>query len=277
MGTLKNILIPTDFSDNARHALKLAVENFASPETNFILLHSYKLRHYGAIISTDLDNILKEDSERDMKNEVEWVKATFPDIQLVSYLYQGMIVEVISAFVKKNSVDLIVMGTQGSTGALGGLLGSNASNAIKLVQAPLIIVPSSARIESFKKVLFATDAQEIESIESIAPLKQIVHSLNTELDILHVMESLDSDRILTREEMKTDVIFGDIEHRFHFSKQGDVEEGILSFASENEIDLITVLARNYGFLEGFFHKSMTRKLSLHTKTPLLILRESEGK
>lgn len=274
MSTLKTILIPTDFSENARHALTLAVENFASPETTFILLHSYKLRHYGAIISTDLDNILKEDSERDMKNEVEWVKATFPGIELVSYLYQGMIVEVISAFVKKNPVDLVVMGTQGVTNAIGGLLGSNASNAIKYVQVPLIIVPASAKIEAFKKVLFATDAQAIDSTESITPLKKVLQSSDATLDILHVMESLDSTRILEREELKINQVFNDVDHAFHFSEQGDVEEEILKFAKENDIDLITLLARNYGFLEGIFHKSMTRKLSLHAKTPLFILHES---
>lgn len=275
MTSIKTILIPTDFSDNARHALKLAVENFDSPDTNFILLHSYKLRHYGAIISTDLDNILKEDSERDMKNEVEWVKANFPQIQLTSYIYQGMIVEIISQFVKKNPVDLVVMGTQGATGALGGLLGSNASNAVKYVQVPLIIVPASSVIQSFKKVVFATDAREISSIDSIAPLRKLLKSTGGKLDVLHVMESLDSDRILIKEEMKFDVAFSDIDHQFHFAEQGDIEEQILTFADENEIDLVTVLARNYGILEGLFHKSITRRLSLHTKTPLFILREVE--
>lgn len=279
MSTFKKVLIPTDFSENARHAFKFAKENFESPETTFILLHTYKLRHYGAIVSADLDNILKEDSERDMQSEVEWVKTHFPKIRLEHYLYQGLTADIVSSFADQNSVDVIVMGTKGVTNAMGAFLGSNASNAIKLIKKPLIVVPASADIHPMNKIVFAMDGRKIPTFDSISPLRSMVKMTGAQLDILHILEPSDKTNVIDQEELKLDTVFSDTDHQFHFLEQGNttIGERIIDFSNQRKCDLVAVMARSYGFLEGLFHKSVTRKLSLHSTIPLLIFHEVRSK
>jgi nucleotide-binding universal stress UspA family protein len=47
----------------------------------------------------------------------------------------------------------------------------------------------------------------------------------------------------------------------------------LDYAHEVDADLIAVVARSYGFFERIVHRSTSRKLSMLTNVPLLILRE----
>lgn len=273
MKNFKTILIPTDFSENARKAVEFAVTNFNSDETTFVLLHTYKLSHYGAVVSVDLDDILKDDRMKAMEEEKQWISENFPDIQLKTATYQGMVVDIVSRYTAANDVDLIVMGTKGATGAAEVLLGSNAANVVKSVKDPLILVPESVIGRPVKEVLFATDLKETQAFETIQPLRTLLKKLEGRLEIVHISSTDDNREEMSKEELKLDTVFEDIDHKFNFLENQDVETGIMEFSDQVNADMIAVVARNYGLLERIFHKSITRKLSMHTTLPLLVLKE----
>lgn len=267
------ILIPTDFSENARKAIEFAIKKFNSDETTFILLHTYKLNHYGAVVSVDLDDILKEDRLKSMQEEKEWVLENFPNVQLKTATFQGMVVDIVSRYSASNNIDLIVMGTKGATGAAEVLLGSNAANVVKSVDTPLILVPGNVTDKPIKEVLFATDLKESKSFETIQPLRTLLKTVDARLEIVHIVSGDDKKEQIAKEELKIDTVFEDIDHQFNFIENQDIETGILEFSDEINADMIVAVARNYGLLEQIFHRSVTRKLSMHTQLPLLILRE----
>lgn len=273
MKNFNTILIPTDFSENARKAVQFAINNFNSNETTFVLLHSYKLSHYGAVVSVDLDDILKDDRVKAMEEEKQWVLDSFPDVQLKTATYQGMVVDIVSRYTASNDVDLIVMGTKGATGAAEVLLGSNAANVVKSVKDPLILVPESVISKPVKEVLFATDLKETQAFETIQPLRTLLKKIEGRLEIVHIASKDDKQDVMSKEELKLDTVFEDIDHKFNFLENQDIESGIIEFSVQINADMIAVVARNYGLLERIFHKSITRKLSMHTTLPLLVLRE----
>ncbi|MDB2363601.1 hypothetical protein N9V83_01095 [Flavobacteriales bacterium] len=67
--------------------------------------------------------------------------------------------------------------------------------------------------------------------------------------------------------------FGKQEHSFHYETNDQVEEGINNFSVKSNTNLLCVLARKNGLIRFLFHKSVSKKLTYHTKMPLLIIQE----
>jgi nucleotide-binding universal stress UspA family protein len=270
---MKNIIIPTDFSKNAGLALDFAISNLNDVDTVFWLTHVYRMPYSGAVISIDLDNLLKEDREEDLKNELSAARTKFPGLQIKGHAVQGSFVDVITKIVENESIDMIVMGTTGATGAKGVLLGSNAANIVKHSKVPVLLYPNDCGIKSMKKIVFATDLKHVKGYETFQPIREIVKNTGSELDILH-LENYDDGLIDTeRESLLLDTLFVDLPHGFHVKELKHAEEDILDYAHDIDADLIVVVARSYGFFERMVHRSTSRKLSMLTNVPLLILRE----
>ncbi len=270
---MKNIIIPTDFSKNAGKALDFAISNFNDPETVFWLMHVYRMPYSGAVVSIDLDNLLKEDREDDLRDELIAARAKFPGLQIKGHAIQGTFVDVISKIVDKESIDMIVMGTTGATGAKGVLLGSNAANIVKNSRIPVLLYPNDCGVTSLKKVVFATDLEHVKGYDTFLPIRQIIKETGAELNILHLEDSADEPINSERESLLLDTIFVDLPHGFQVKELKHPEEDILDYAQEINADLIVVVARNYSFFERIVHRSTSRKLSMLTNVPLLILRE----
>lgn len=270
---MKNIIIPTDFSENATKAMDYAISNFNDPETTFWLTHVYRMPYSGAVVSVDLDDLLKKDREDEMRKELMAAREKFPDLQIKGHAIQGSFVDVITKIVKNESIDMIVMGTTGATGAKGILLGSNAANIVKNATVPVLLYPNDCGVNSMKKVVFATDLEHVKGYETFLPVRQIVKETGAELDILHLEDIDGQEAHEERESLLLDSIFVDLPHGFHTKELTYAEDDILEYAHDVQADLIAVVARNYGFFERLVHRSTSRKLSMLTDVPLLILRE----
>lgn len=270
---MKNIIIPTDFSKNATMAMDFAISNFNDPDTSFWLTHVYRMPYSGAVVSVDLDDLLKNDREDEMRKELVAARAKFPGLQIQGHAIQGSFVDVISKIVQKELIDMIVMGTTGATGAKGILLGSNASNIVKHATVPVLLYPNDCGINSMKKVVFATDLEHVKGYETFLPIRQIVKETGAELDILHLEDVANQPIDEERETLILDTIFVDLPHGFHTKELTYAEDDILDYAHDVSADLIAVVARSYGFFERLVHRSTSRKLSMLTDMPLLILRE----
>ncbi|MFK7784020.1 MAG: universal stress protein [Crocinitomicaceae bacterium] len=270
---MKRIIIPTDFSQNARLALDYAINNFNDTSTVFWLTHIYRMPYSGAVVSVDLDNLLKEDREEDIRKELAAARERFPNVQIKGHAIQGTFIDVISKIVENESIEMIVMGTTGATGAKGVLLGSNAANVVKHATVPVLLYPNDCGVMSTKKIVFATDLKHVKGYETFQPIRQIVKGTGSKLDILHLDSSKDDAMSIERETLRLDTIFLDLPHGFHSKELKVAEEDILDYAHEADADLIAIVARNYGFLERIVHRSTSRKLSMLTDVPLLILRE----
>ncbi len=270
---MKKVIIPTDFSKNARLALDFAISNFNDSDTVFWLTHVYRMPYSGAVVSVDLDDLLKEDREEDMRKELTAARERFPGLQIKGHAIQGTFIDVISKIVENESIEMIVMGTTGATGAKGVLLGSNAANVVRHSKVPVLLYPNGCGISSMKKVVLASDLKHVKGYETFKAVRQIVKETGSKLDILHLESSTDDEIVKERESLLLDTIFVDLPHGFHSKELKHAEEDILDYAHEVDADLIAVVARSYGFFERIVHRSTSRKLSMLTNVPLLILRE----
>ena len=269
----KRILIPTDFSENAIQAAEYALENLNYPDTEFMLYHAYQLPHYGAVISSDLDNILKDDRTSDMQKFEKTLRLKYPDCKIKGYISQGSLGQLIAQLTEKFVFNGIVMGTKGATNAGSILLGSNATLVLKKTKLLLYLIPGGEKpVKAPKSVLLASDYQLNETNETFQPLIDLLKKHHSKLHILNLCDCSQSNDILDAQST-LDEMFLSIPHHFHIRNKTDVKEDILNFAESREIDLITIVAHQYSFMENLFHKSISKRISLYATQPVLILKD----
>jgi nucleotide-binding universal stress UspA family protein len=219
MEPLNVILIPTDYSDNARIAAEYAVENFATEGLAFWLVNVYRLKYSGAIISVDLDELMRSDSESSMEAELKFMQRKYPNLTIKGRTFQGALVDVITKLVGSKEISMIVMGTKGASGVKEVVLGSNAANVIKMLPVPVLLVPETLGSNVIKTILFATDLKYIKGYETIQPLHSVARKSQANLEILHLSNGEVLPEEMLKEELRLDTIFRDIPHKFHFKNQ----------------------------------------------------------
>ena len=145
---LKRILVPTDFSDSAEHALKYAVRLGKPFKANIFVLHVFHLQEYLALLSdrdqTDAgaaSEVLEAAKNRAGNKLEELVRRSEDkEVALLPILLVGVPFEEIVRYAAERDVDLIVMPTHGRTGVAHLLLGSTSERVISHSVCPVLVV-----------------------------------------------------------------------------------------------------------------------------------------
>ena len=143
---LNRILVPTDFSASADHALRLAVGLARRDGGSITLMHvapfpiAFGGDFYGPMPILDLqptlDQIGKESNhllERLAKQEVP------EDVKCALKVVLGAAADEIAMELEKGGYDLVVLGTHGRTGIPHMLLGSVAERVLRHSAVPVLV------------------------------------------------------------------------------------------------------------------------------------------
>jgi nucleotide-binding universal stress UspA family protein len=71
---MKKILVPTDRSPNAQHALNYALELYKGQEVEFILFQSYDIPTYAADMPVPVDNLGADELTRILNADAEQLR-----------------------------------------------------------------------------------------------------------------------------------------------------------------------------------------------------------
>lgn len=139
----KKILVPTDASDYSRRALKIALELAGSYQAEVLLLHvSYTPQAYwGYTISY---GITVTQEQLDQNGELA-LEATLSGIEqgkviINKRIESGHPVTVILDLIKKETIDMVVMGSHGYGAITGSVLGSVSQRVLQRADCPVLIV-----------------------------------------------------------------------------------------------------------------------------------------
>lgn len=125
--TNRNILAPTDLSENSIKALKYALD--LANESNDTLHILY--------VSQDA---LNETEKKSLFQEIASYADSFVDLNCIKRLLAGNPANVIVKYARENKVELIVMGTHGRTGLSHLVLGSVAENVLRKSPCPVTVL-----------------------------------------------------------------------------------------------------------------------------------------
>lgn len=269
------ILLPTDQSDNARHALNYALQLYKGEEVEFVLFQSFDIPAY-TDAPLPLDSLGTEEIERILVHEVQSLRkehegSTF---RFSTKVLAGSLSFNVEQMVEEDGVDMVIMGTKGASGIAAALIGSNTADVIQTASCPVLAVPEGASLAAPSKILFATDNKGLSSPDIIDPMLSIAKKYDAEI---HLMNVLDEGKMSSVEEavagLKLDHQLEGVKHSFHFENSNDKAQAIEDHLSKHQIEMLGVVPRKNNFFDSIFHRSVTRKLALHTKVPLLAMHD----
>jgi nucleotide-binding universal stress UspA family protein len=275
---MKNILLPTDFSENSKNAIRFAMKFFEGETCTFHILNSQKPSSYitadvlygspGTTIHEAILNDNKIELEKTIRfceSIAEKEKYTFvPKIDFDN------IVDAVNQAVALNNIELIVMGTNGATGAAEVIFGSNTLKIIRNVDCPVIAVPQGYAFSKIASVLLSLNYQYIVSEKSLNIISEIVKKHKASLNILEIEE--ENIELATKRNY-TEEVFKEIGFERFSIKNIPAAMAINAFEQLIPIQLHAMVVERRSFLDRFIFGSETSKISYGSSVPLLILHQ----
>ena len=280
---MKNILLPTDFSENSWNAIKYALTFFKDLNCNFYLLHVNRLSN---LITADspyiptqeiIENVYLKPAKKQLKEVLKRISKEFPDNKnhkFYTIAEYSFLIDSIRRYVEDRKIDFIVMGTKGASGLKERIMGSNTGDVVTKVKCSTIAVPEKAKYTEIKEIAFATDFDLSYGINTLQPILEILLNTKSSLRILHIIkkgEELNSQQKQDRDFLKD--IFNGSELNFHSLTNKKVEEAIQCFVESREIDLMVMVAKDLNYFQQILFHSKVEKISYHTNIPFLVLHE----
>lgn len=274
---MKRILVPTDFSQQAENALKVASQIARNYEGEIFLLHLLDL-------PLDLIDPANEGVGGDLPEALFFMKLAHKKFtetfERLSYYLEGIkvheTVEFNQAFdgvmsiSDKYNCDLIVMGSSGADGLKEIFIGSNTEKVVRFSQIPVLVIKEEVSIfkidyfvfvsnltpdnkKAFKSALNFSDLFEVDL--HLAYINT-PHKFKTtaELDLMfdHFVEDVDFEP-----------------SHFHIYNDVTVERGIRNFAYKMDADLIGIGTHERKGISHFISGSLADDLVNHIKKPIV--------
>lgn len=295
---LEKILVPTDFSENADHALRYALELAKAADAELHLLHvpvvpTYLLMDLSYSPGPEVVTRIHGEAQDALDKRVAEIEAS--GVQYVEALREGTVHEVIQDYATEQDIELIVLGTHGRTGVAKLLYGSVTERVAKTAKAPILVVPlGSAHKPGALVVAYDFSEPAKRAAEAARSLHGVfpgsIHLVHSYLDVWAeytdrgavVGEAAERRReALARglEEMLNEAA-GDL---FSIDAQavqchlaiGDPAEGILAVADEVGASLICAGTTGKSGVERVLLGSVARRLLHDGNTPLLLAHEHD--
>ncbi len=262
---MKNLLIPTDFSDFANSALEYAA--YIAKIRNSVL-------HIVNIVTS-----LDEDDYKKAEAQIEKLKSIkiLEGITVKTYLkLDGKICDKILECADEIKPDLIIMGTHGSSTVSDILLGSNTEKVVRKSDYSVLTVKHKMIEQRLENIVFASDFSP-ESNRIFSVIRSIGEKFNAKIHLLKIntpshfeptrvsMEKI--NHFIENEGLSP--LAGD-KYKIALYSDSTEELGVLNYCIENEIDLITLGTHKHAFWKLMF-ESTSQNLVIHSFRPVLTI------
>ncbi len=279
---MQQILVPTDFSDNAFNALKYGLELLKKSKCTFHLMHIDPIPPYsgaGSAVrsaSRNFEDYVLEESRKDLKKlmaEIEKLplntKHTFVTVAIHDFF-----VDAIKRESENRKIDLIIMGTKGASGLKKATIGSNTGDVMTKIKCPLLAVPEDAKYRPLREIAFPTDYHTGYNSNVLDSLISIVQQHHAALRILHISKKGEELNALQKDNKSfLHDYLKDVEHSFHSLTGKKLETAVQCFTESRDVDMIAMVAKNLNFFQRILFRPAVEEISYHTEVPFLVLHE----
>ena len=150
---IRRILVPTDFSPNAEHALGYSASIAAKLKSKLVLFHTVKVP---VVVMNETVVVAKDDElVKDSDSKLAILKSRIiskqPDADVETRTSVGFAVDEILNDGGHGKPDMIIMGTRGAHGLSEMLFGSNTAAVISRSECPVLAVPHDAKNRQHKQ------------------------------------------------------------------------------------------------------------------------------
>ena len=271
---MKRILVPVDFSEQAKCAVKTAASIAGKTGSEIYLLHIVDLPEGIIDPQSGADNsspasilYMQKIHERfeEIKNSPELKDLTVYEKVNFQKTFDGVIEES-----KKDNIDLIVMGSSGASGLKEIIVGSNTEKVVRNSNVPVLVVKKGSDNLKIKHIVFASDFGN-DSKNRFQDVIDFAKMFDATLHLLYVNTPYNFNTTKYINEKISNFIEDFDLDKFDINIYNDisVEKGILNFANDIDADLIALNTHGRSGLSQLFNGSIGQELANHALKPVL--------
>ncbi|MDY8134947.1 universal stress protein [Aquimarina sp. 2201CG5-10] len=274
---MKRILVPTDFSQYSEYALQAAASIAKQQNAEILLLHMLGLSE--AILTKNEDQEATEAlyylKLAEKRFETFLDKEFLKGIKVSEIVHNYKIFSEINDIALNNDIDLIVMGSHGSSGLSEVFVGSNTEKVVRTSDIPVLVIKNEIEDLTIKEVVFACDFK-IENIDSYHKATRLFKSLGANVHLLYI--NLPGEKFRNSkqiEERVSDFLFKadsgslDMLDKVVYYNDYTVESGVFNYCEKVNADLIAIPTHGRRGLAHFFSGSIGEDIANHANRPVI--------
>lgn len=285
---MKTILVPTDFSDTANNALKVAVGLSKKHGSKLILLHMLEIGKHLLPDNMILTNDVQPNNlthSNDLPEAIFYMKLAqrrFEDVRELPFMKDVEYQEAVQNHIdfkgvidtaNKYEADLIIMGSHGTSGIEEIFVGSNTEKIVRYSNIPVLVIKEENNDFQMDHVVFASDFTD-EAVEPFNRASKLFNTLGTKIKLVYV--NTPGDYFMSSSEMRTKVKSflnkteqSDVVEGVSFVSDYTVEKGVLNFANDNNVDAIAVATHGRTGISHFISGSISEDIANHATKPVI--------
>ncbi|WP_234733641.1 universal stress protein [Tellurirhabdus bombi] len=285
---MKNILIPTDFSESAEHALKYAQMLARLDGATLTLTHvtqpfipdtTLPTGDIGIGVGALAAQEMEEISESQLQQLAARLQQEGFTCQTESRM--GSVEDEIIALADEQRPDMIVIGRHNFDSFFDRLTGSAASDVAMQAHCPVLVVPSPEEAQGaaiqFKHIVYATQL-EFDENHILRPVVDLVRRNNARLTLLKINADNQPDVNNSQEFMaQIKQEFGQERFSEDVVHADNVSEGLTGYIKTHQVDLLVMVTRERDFMSRLLNPSLTKRMVLSSSVPVLVYHAGDTK
>jgi nucleotide-binding universal stress UspA family protein len=277
---MKKILVPCDFSNTAVQAFRFACEMASVSKGEVFVLNVIELPslHSSLLVPIQAyENAFLKEIKTKTHNNFEKIKEKWGGkVKIHFSVEHGSVTEGIRKFVARKRVDLVVMGTHGSSGLKEYTVGSNTEKIVRSTQVPVIAIKKSVNVSSLKNIIFPTNLSAVNK-DLIISIKALQGFFKARLHILYV--NVPSNFVPDHSTEKRLIEFAR-QNQFkncsiHIYNDIDEESGIINFAAKFKNKIIAMSTHGRKGINHLMSGSIAEDVVNHIDCPIWTLSDKQ--
>lgn len=269
---MKRILVPTDFSEQADNALKVAVKLAKTYNSEIFVLHSMNVPLQLAT-SSDSGSLpeslffikLAEKNFGELR-----VKEFLDGIVINETIGRNEIYEDIKDNCEEFNIDLIVMGSNGASGFKEMFVGSNTEKVVRTSNIPVLVIKKAHELFDIKNFVFASDFSE-SGKGAFKEAKKFARKIGAKIHLLLVNTPANFKPSTEAYTLMGDFVKEmEMDHyTLNIYNDTSVEKGILNFTRHIKAELIGMGTHGRKGISHFLNGSISEDLVNHANMPII--------
>jgi nucleotide-binding universal stress UspA family protein len=272
---MKKILVPCDFSACAVEALQFAraialkskgeIHVLKAIELPVMMVAGFDVQPYA------YDPTLLRDLESDAREKFDKLQQRFgaDGLSIQFHVKYEPATVAIRQFIKDKGIDLVVMGTKGSSGINEYLIGSTTEKIVQKSPVPVIAVRKAPALEQVRKIIFPTTLR-LDQHAMMEKVKELQAFFDASLEVLWINTPMNFKTDMESKALLEDFARNYSLTNFHLHVRSDTieEDAITHFAREINADMVAMATHGRRGLAHTLMGSVTEDVVNHLQCPI---------
>jgi nucleotide-binding universal stress UspA family protein len=275
------ILAPTDFSTDGYNATLVAMQLAKKLKAEVVFVHAMAKPPVPAASPESLFQSVYQEQQRKTRDRLlDETQYLFDilDLRHAEVRYKTLVVPTPFAdsmlqVIARESIDVVVMGSRGSSQLKQILIGSNTLELMRISPVPLLVIPSEVVFDGFENITILLEQLKLPERSGIDMLECIAQNYDASLHFLILTK--DGQNVQDVSELKPE--FSSWHHllqRPHTTTLLDDSEAMVGMGAQiaaTKSSLVVLMPEKQSIWETLFSKTISEELAVRAQMPLLVL------